>query len=124
MLFIPSGLIISMVKVDAGKWGEVKIDGKSYFSDMYVYWDGRTEARKKGHLFDMDEFVKLLQKDPGIIVIGMGHNGIVKVPDEVLQMAENKKIELFMEKTPQAAEVFNAFVKEGKRVIAVLHSTC
>lgn len=124
MLFIISKPIIIMVKVDAAKWGEVKIDGKSYFSDMYVYWDGRTEARKKGHLFDIDEFVKLLQKDPGIIVIGTGHNGVVKVPDEVLQMAENKKIELFMEKTPQAAEVFNAFVKEGKRVIAVIHTTC
>ena len=113
-----------MVEVDASKWGELKINGKSYFSDMYVYWDDKTEARKKSHLFDINEFVKLLQKDPKIIVIGIGHEGTVKIPDEVIQMAEDKNIELFVEKTPQAAEVFNAFAKEGKRVIAVLHTTC
>ncbi len=117
--------MIHMVKIDSVKWGELKIDGKTYFSDMYVYWDGKAEMRKKSHLFDMDEFVKLLQKDPKIIVIGMGFkSSSVKVPEEVSQMAEDKKVELFLETTPKAAEVFNAFVKEGKKVIAVLHSTC
>ncbi len=116
--------MIHMVKIDSVKWGELKIDGKLYYSDMYVYWDGKAEMRKKSHLFDMDEFVKLLQKDPKIIVVGTGFNGVVKVPEEVSQMAEDKKVELFLETTPKAAEVFNAFAGEGKKVIAVLHSTC
>ncbi len=113
-----------MARIDSVKWGEITIDGKAYYSDMYVYWDGRAEMRRKSHLFDIDEFAGLLQKDPEIIVIGIGHKGIVKVPEEVLQLAEDRNLELFMEKTPQAAEVFNAFAGEGKRVIAVLHTTC
>lgn len=113
-----------MAKIDSAEWGKITIDGKTHYSDMYVYWDGRAEPREKSHLFDISEFVKLLKKNPRIIVIGMGFNGVVKVPEEVLQMAEDRKVELFLETTPKAAEVFNAFAKEKKRVIAVLHSTC
>lgn len=113
-----------MVKIDSVKWGEIEIDGKTYFSDMYVYWDGKAEMRKKSHLFDLDELVKLLQKNPKMIIIGTGLKGTVKVPEDVLRVAENKGVELFIETTPKAAEVFNAFAGDNKRVIAVLHSTC
>lgn len=113
-----------MVKIDSAEWGKFTINGRTYFSDMYVFWDGKAEMRKKSHLFDMDEFLGLLRKRPKIIIIGTGFNGVVKVPEEVLQMAEDRNVELFMETTPKAVEVFNAFAGDGKRVIAVLHSTC
>jgi hypothetical protein len=28
-----------MVQIDCSKWGRVIVDGKNYFSDLYVYWD-------------------------------------------------------------------------------------
>jgi hypothetical protein len=48
----------------------------------------------------------------------------VKIPDEVIQLAQDKKVELYMETSPKAGEVFNAFAGDGKKAIAVIHTTC
>ena len=50
--------------------------------------------------------------------------GVCEVPDEVKEAAELKGIDIYIEKTPKAAKLFNVFVGQKKRVVAVLHSTC
>ena len=113
-----------MVRVDSVRFGEITIDGKIYYSDMIVWWDGKIEYRKKSHEFGMGEFLRLLERKPEIIVIGTGMSGICRVLEEVEQAAEDKGIEIFKELSPKAGEMFNAFVSDKRRVVAVLHSTC
>ncbi len=91
---------------------------------MIIWWDGKTEYREKTHEFKMDEFLKLLERKPEIIVIGTGISGVLKVLEEVEQEAENKGVEIFKDTSPKAAEMFNGFVADKKRAVAVLHSTC
>lgn len=113
-----------MVEITAVRFGEVEVDKKIYYSDMIVWWDGKVEYRAKSRVFDISDFLKLLEKKPEIIVIGTGMNGICRILEEVEQAAEDKGVEIFKELSPKAAEMFNAFVADRKRVIAVLHSTC
>jgi hypothetical protein len=113
-----------MVKINSTSFGEVKINGKTYYSDMTVWWDGKIEFREKSHVFDHNEFFRIARRKPEIIVIGTGQSGIVKVPDEVKQLAEEKKITIYEETSPKAIEIFNAFVSEKKRVVCVVHTTC
>ena len=72
----------------------------------------------------MDEFLSLLKRKPEIIVIGTGIEGICRVTEEVEQVANDKGVEIFKEVSPKAAEMFNGFVADKKRAVAVLHSTC
>ncbi len=113
-----------MVRIDSTSFGEVVVDGKTYYSDVTVWWDGKVEFRNKLHVFSMKEFTKIMEKGPESIVLGTGQHGVVKVPDEVTEAAEEKKIDLFIDTSPKAVQIFNSFVTEGKRVVAVIHSTC
>ncbi len=112
-----------MVEVNSVKFGEVTIDKKTYYSDMIVWWDGKIEYREKSHEFDINEFLRLLERNPEIVVIGTGMSGVVNVPEEVEQVAKDKGVEIFKDLSPKAAKMFNGFVADGKRVVAVLHST-
>ena len=113
-----------MVRVDSVRFGEITIDGKIYYSDINVWWDGKVEYKEKTHEFTMSDFVRLAEKNPEIIVIGTGINGICKVLEEVEMAAEDKGIEIFKELSPKAAEMFNAFVADKRKAVAVIHSTC
>jgi len=113
-----------MVRIDSTSFGEVVVDGKTYYSDVTVWWDGRTEFRDKTHIFSMEEFLKILEKRPDTIVVGTGQHGVVKVPDEVRQVAEEQKVDLFIENSPKAMKIFNSFITEGRKAVAVIHSTC
>jgi len=113
-----------MVRIDSTSFGEVVVDGKTYYSDVTVWWDGIVEFRDKLHVFSMKEFTKIMVRKPESIVIGTGQHGVVKVPDEVEEAAEKNKVDLFIETSPKAVQIFNSFLTEGKKVVAVIHSTC
>lgn len=113
-----------MVKINSVTFGEVEIDKKTYFSDMIVWWNGKIEYREKSHNFTMSDFLKLAEHGPEIIVIGTGMNDMCRVLEEVEQAADDKGIEIFREASPKAAEMFNGFVADKKKVVAVIHSTC
>jgi len=111
-----------MAIIGSVEWGKITINKKEYFSDMYVYWDGKTEMRAKSRVFTIDELVKLLRKNPETIIIGTGLKNVLKIPEDVLQVAEDKNIKLIIEPTKNALEVFNALAGDGKKAIAVLHT--
>jgi len=114
-----------MVKITNVKFGEIEVDKKIYYSDMIIWWDGKVEFREKSHVFDISDFVKLLERDPEIIVIGTGMDiEACDVPEEVEEKAEDKGIRIYKELSPKAAEMFNGFVADKKRVVAVIHATC
>ncbi len=112
-----------MVRIDSVKFGEIRINGKDYFSDMVVFWDGRLEYRPKSHIFSPDEFLAVARRKPDAVVVGTGTTGIVKVPEEVVMLAENRKIKLFIETTDKAVDVFNGLVADNKKAVAVMHVT-
>lgn len=112
-----------MVNIDAVKFGELKIDGKIYYSDMVVWWDGKIEFRKKSHIFGMEEFKRLLRRKPNSIVIGTGLVDIVNVPDDVREAAKNKKVKLFIDLSINAVDIFNGLVNTRKRPVAMIHTT-
>lgn len=115
--------ILYMVIIDSVSFGEAKVDGKTYYSDVVVWWDGKVEMVVKNHQFGMNELLNLLKKKPDVVVLGTGLEGCVEILEEVEQEIENKGLLFFVEKTPNALEVFNAMVNEGKKAVAFLHVT-
>jgi len=115
-----------MVRIDEFKFGEMSIDGKTYFSDIMIWWDGRVEMVEKPemHEIGINELAMLLQNDPDIIVIGTGIKRIIRVLPEVTQSCRDKKIKLYSDPTPKAAEFFNGLCAQEKRAAGFFHLTC
>ncbi len=113
-----------MVNIQFVKFGEVMVDGKVYYSDMMVWWDGEKEMVPKSHVLGMKAFSMLLRKNPDIVVVGTGQQGCVKISDDVRDMARKGGIKIFEDTSAKAADLFNGFVATKKNVVAFIHTTC
>ncbi len=113
-----------MVHIDSVKFGEITVDGKTYYSDLVVFWDGSLSMRPKSHVFGVEELVRVLERNPDSVVIGTGISGILKITDDARELAETKGVKFFMDVSENACDIFNGLVKEGKKAAAVIHTTC
>ncbi len=117
-------MVNSALNVEFKKFGEITINGQVFYSDMTVYWNGKMSYRSKEHVVEFGEFMKILKSEPEIVVIGKGEEGVLKVSEEVLRWAKAKKVDLYFENTGKAADIFNAFANQGKKVVGIFHVTC
>ena len=99
----------------------ITIDNKEYPYDVWIFADGSIKERNMNHVFTLAEFDIISKGNPAVLVIGTGQHGIVRVGDEVMEKAKEKKIELVIDKTPDAIEKFN---KIKGRKAGSFHTTC
>jgi hypothetical protein len=113
------------MKIEAYEFGKMIYGGKTYTSDLIIYPDRVDSSwwRLKGHLLQIEDLENILNEEPGILIIGTGAMGIMKVPKELKQHLEEKNIELYVQRTGKAVEVFNSADK-SKKVIGAFHLTC
>lgn len=114
------------MKIDASSFGRIVIDGKEYTSDVIIYHD-RVDAswlRKEGHRLQPGDITSALNAQPDILIIGTGHAGVLTVPKEIAAHITSLGIEVVVEKTPKAVELFNALLGTKTYAIAALHITC
>ena len=116
-------LICSMPVIESVSFGEVRIGGRTYYSDVIVYWDGQFELKAKLHLLDVQEFADIIKRRVEAVVVGTGIQGSLRLTDGVRALAQQKKIRLFVERSTEAADVFNGLVASGKKVAAFIHTT-
>lgn len=113
------------MKIEAYEFGSMVYGGKTYTSDLIIY-PGRVDSswwRLKGHLLQIEDLKDILKEEPGILIIGTGAMGVMKVPKELKKQLEEKNIELYVQRTGKAVEVFNSADK-SKKVIGAFHLTC
>ena len=67
------------------------------------------------------EIEPLLRERPDVLIIGTGYDNMVQVEEEILAMSAVQVLPL---PTPQAVRRCNELRGEGKRVAAIIHSTC
>lgn len=104
-------------------YGEAVLKGKTYYGDVVVWWDGRHAMLQKTHLVDIPLLQRILKKKPDAVVIGIGLEGTVKIDPKVRKRLEAKKVSLFVDRTMNAMEIYNSFVKEGKKAVGIMHVT-
>ena len=114
-----------MNKVESYQFGQVIINGKTYDSDIIIFPDRVQEEwhRQKGHELSLEEINVILAQNPAVIVIGTGAYGRMKVLPEVRQAAEAANIQLIVQPTGEACEIYNQ-LSQAQRVVAALHLTC
>ncbi len=113
------------MKIENYSSGKIVIDGRTYTSDVIIY-PGRVDAswwRKKGHYLQPGDLADIIKAMPDILIVGTGYSGVMTVPEETIRFVRSKGIEIKVERTGIAVEIFNAPIKD-RTVIAALHLTC
>jgi len=120
-----------MPHIDSTEFGEITIDGKKYHQ-VLIIGDSVMERdyEKLEKLFGTSHRIgdwerdELLKGNPEIIIIGTGQSSVMNVDGELEDTLAKKEIELIAVSTPEAVEIYNQKIKEGKRVNALIHTTC
>jgi hypothetical protein len=113
------------MRIESFSFGNITIGGKNYTTDVIVYPD-RVDSnwvREEEHRHQISEFANIIKTEPEILIIGTGYAGVLSVPDQIRNYLTAKGIEVRVEKTKQAIEMFNV-LRHKEKVVAVLHITC
>jgi len=95
--------------------------------DLVIHTNGLPGIRgSKAHWVSAEEFDQLIgaraDDYPDVVIIGTGYEGQVQVEGGILTREADPIVELLP--TPQAICRFNELRAAGKRVVAIIHSTC
>ena len=117
-------------KINKTVFGSITIEGKTYEYDVIIRLDGDVKKRKKklsksvygtSHIVSLDEARHIYEKGANRLIIGSGHNGILKLSDEAENYFEKKKCLINLLPTPEAMESWN---EARDDVIGLFHVTC
>ncbi len=90
--------------------------------DLVIHANGLPALRgSKAHFVGFAEIEPLLRERPDVLIIGTGYDNMVQVEEEILAMCSIQVLPL---PTPQAVRRYNELRREGKKVAAIIHSTC
>lgn len=111
--------------IDSYDFGTIVVNGRRFTSDLIISNKGLKPNwwRKKGHELSKEDIEEVLAQKPGVLIIGTGHLGILRVPKDVEHYIRSKGIELIVKRTEEACKEYNKLY-EKHDVIAALHLTC
>lgn len=117
--------------IDSTEFGEITIDGKKYFQVLIV--GGAVSEREYARLTDLFgtshrigdwEVESLLRNGPELVIIGTGQEGMLRVDEGIGRKLRASGAEVKAMLTPEAVRLFNEETAEGRKVNALIHTTC
>ena len=118
------------MRIDATKFGEITIDGKTYDHDVIIRLSGEILKRKKklskelygtSHIVSEDEARFVFEKGCTQLILGSGQDGNVCLSPEAEAFFAKRDCKVVIQPTPQAIRAFNE--AHGKK-IGLFHVTC
>lgn len=118
------------MKIDSTSFGDITIDGRTYDHDVIIRLNGDIVKRKKklskklygtSHVVSKDEAEFVFEKGCGLLVLGSGQEGNVRLSPEAEAWFARKGCKVVIQPTPGALRVFNE--ARGKK-IGLFHVTC
>ncbi len=111
--------------IEAYDFGRIVIDGKTYTSDVIIFPE-RIEAawwRREGHVLHIEDIESIVAAKPELLIVGTGKYGVMKVPAQTRAYLHTKGVDVLVEPTDKAVELYNYYTGV-KKVVAALHLTC
>lgn len=119
--------------IERFEWGLFQINGVCHSAEgqgvgkdiCILAGEVRPWSERKGHRLKPHMVAPALRPDVKVLVIGNGVNGAIRVGKKIHRMVMEAGIdELIIEKTPEACQVYNRLVRQGKAVALLAHGTC
>lgn len=119
----PSPLVTSVV------WGRIEIAGARY-KDAKVFpggaraWDWNETGTRHVPGIQPADAEELIANGADVIVLSRGMQLVLEVPAGTIEELERRGIEVVVAETREAVRRLNGLSASGRRVGALLHSTC
>jgi hypothetical protein len=111
--------------IDSYRFGEIVINGRKYTSDVIIFPDRVQDDwwRDESHELTLKDISGILSEKPEILLVGTGASGMMRVLPEVERESEASDIQLIVQPTGEACDIYNQLAPTQKTV-AALHLTC
>lgn len=112
------------MKIESCDFGKINIDEKKYTHDVILH-QGKVNPwwRQQSHWVGVSDLGEIIERKPKTVIFGIGHSGIMEVSKEAKEYLEKLGIEVIIEQTKKACDIFNK-LSEKQKVVAALHLTC
>jgi len=112
--------------VEELRWGVFRISGKEMNKDIRCIGREPTPwMDRKGHLLSEEMITGVWDQPLDVLVLGMGIDGAVRCPPEVVERLKARGIpEILVLPTQEACLRFNERIKAGSRAALLAHGTC
>lgn len=116
---------MSSPRIQEYRFGRIVVDGHAYTTDVIVHAQGVEPNwwRVQGHLLSPEDAEPILSREPEILIVGTGASGMMEVPEETRDLICLQGIQLVVERTEMACQIYNQ-LSPSKRTVAALHLTC
>ena len=111
-------------------WGFVDVEGLGRLRDAKLWpgggreWDwNETGTRHRPGVRPAD-VVELLDHEPDVVVLSRGRQLRLETTPEARSLLASRQVELVWDETGAAIGEYNRLAAAGRRVAALLHSTC
>ena len=117
-------------RVLADSWGHIDVEGVGTLRDAKLWpgggraWDWDETGTRHHPGIQPSDIEELLVHDPEIVVLSRGRELQLETCPETLAALEARKIEVLHDSTEGAIEAYRALARSGRRVAALIHTTC
>jgi hypothetical protein len=119
--------MIMKLRIDKYSFGIMTVAGREFKSDLIIHPDGHIQDnwwRAQGHNLIPEDITTVLNAAPAKLLVGTGANGLMSVSESVIQLCEQRGIDVKICRTGEAMTRFNDAVEAGIAVAACFHLTC
>jgi hypothetical protein len=111
-------------------WGFVDVDGLGRLRDAKLWpgggrgWDWNETGTRHLPGIQPADLAELLEHGADVIVLSRGRQLRLETTPEALSMLASREVEVIRDETGAAVDQYNRLAASGRRVAALLHSTC
>ena len=111
-------------------WGFVEVEGVGRLRDAKLWpgggraWDWNETGTHHRPCIQPADVAELLEHGPDVVVLSRGRELRLETTPEALALLDGGGVETVRAETGAAIETYNRLAGEGRRVAALLHTTC
>ncbi len=111
-------------------WGQIEVIGFGRFGDVKLWpggaraWDWDETGTRHDPGIQAADMEELLALDPDVVVLSRGREQRLKARAEAFAVLEQRSIEFVHAETSEAIARYNELAGSGRRVAALIHTTC
>ncbi|MDQ3947376.1 MAG: Mth938-like domain-containing protein [Actinomycetota bacterium] len=117
-------------KVQKDGWGFVEVEGLGSLRDAKLWpgggraWDWNETGTQHQPGIQPADLMELLDHGPDIVILSQGRQLRLETSPEAIALLQSGHLEVVQTETGNAIGEYNRLAAEGRRVAALLHTTC
>jgi hypothetical protein len=117
-------------RVSRIEWGRLELDDGQVFKDAKLWpggareWDWRETGTRHAPGIQLADVAELLEQGCEVVILSRGQQLVLQTKPEVLAALQSSGIEVLQLESNDAVAKYNELVAAGRRVGALIHSTC